>query len=91
MMAETPDRDDDQARRDETATERASDGERVRDQSRGPSGTGPTGTEPPADEPPESPSEHHDDSEESGGPLGNPRVDEESLRKQQEESSERSG
>lgn len=30
------------------------------------------------------------DSEESGGPLGNPEVDEESLRKQQEESSERS-
>jgi hypothetical protein len=47
-------------------------------------------TEPPADEPPESPSEHHGDSEESGGPLGNPGVDEESLRKQQEESSERS-
>jgi hypothetical protein len=44
----------------------------------------------PADEPPESPSEHHGDSEESGGPLGNPGVDEESLRKQQEESSERS-
>jgi hypothetical protein len=47
-------------------------------------------TNPPADEPPESPSEHHGDSEESGGPLGNPGVDEESLRKQQEESSERS-
>jgi len=46
-------------------------------------------TERPADEPPESPSEHHGDSEESGGPLGNPGVDEESLRKQQEESSER--
>jgi hypothetical protein len=30
------------------------------------------------------------DAEESGGPLGNPEVDEESLRKQQEESSERS-
>jgi hypothetical protein len=47
-------------------------------------------TEPPADESPESPSEHHGESEESGGPLGNPEVDEESLRKQQEESSERS-
>jgi hypothetical protein len=47
-------------------------------------------TEPPADEPPESPSEHHDSSEEPGGPYGNPGVDEESLRKQQEESSERS-
>jgi hypothetical protein len=47
-------------------------------------------TEPPADEPPESPSEHHGDAKESGGPLGNPSVDEESLRKQQEESSERS-
>jgi len=47
-------------------------------------------TEPPADRPPESPSEHHGDAEESGGPLGNPEVDEESLRKQQEESSERS-
>jgi hypothetical protein len=49
-----------------------------------------TATERPADEPPESPSEHHDESDESGGPLGNPSVDEESLRKQQEESSERS-
>lgn len=47
-------------------------------------------TEPPADEPPENPSEQHGDSEESGGPLGNPAVDEESLRKQQEESSGRS-
>jgi hypothetical protein len=46
-------------------------------------------TERPADEPPESPSEHHGDSEQPGGPLGNPDVDEESLRKQQEESSER--
>jgi hypothetical protein len=49
-----------------------------------------TATERPADQPPESPSEHHSDSEESGGPLGNPGVDEETLRKQQEESSERS-
>jgi hypothetical protein len=49
-----------------------------------------TATERPADEPPESPSEHHDDTGESGGPYGNPGVDEESLRKQQEESSERS-
>lgn len=49
-----------------------------------------TATEAPADEPPESPSEHHGDSEEPGGPLGNPGVDEETLRKQQEESSERS-
>jgi hypothetical protein len=47
-------------------------------------------TEQPADQPPESPSEHHDESDESGGPYGNPGVDEESLRKQQEESSERS-
>jgi hypothetical protein len=47
-------------------------------------------TEPPADQPPESPSEHHGDADEAGGPLGNPEVDEESLRKQQEESSERS-
>jgi hypothetical protein len=46
-------------------------------------------TERVADEPPESPSEHHDDSDEPGGPYGNPGVDEESLRKQQEESSER--
>ena len=38
----------------------------------------------------EQPSEHDGDSEESGGPLGNPEVDEENLRKQQEESSERS-
>jgi hypothetical protein len=49
-----------------------------------------TATEPPADRPPESPSEHHGDDGESGGPWGNPSVDEESLRKQQEESSERS-
>ena len=42
-------------------------------------------TEPPADQPPESPSEHHDDPEEPGGPYGNPGVDEETLRKQQEE------
>jgi hypothetical protein len=47
-------------------------------------------TERPADAPPESPSEHHDETEERGGPYGNPGVDEESLRKQQEESSERS-
>jgi hypothetical protein len=47
-------------------------------------------TERPADQPPESPSEHHGDSDESGGPRGNPEVDEESLRKQQEETSERS-
>jgi hypothetical protein len=47
-------------------------------------------TEPPADSPEDSPSERQGDSEESGGPLGNPAVDEESLRKQQEESSERS-
>ena len=47
-------------------------------------------TKPPADERPESPSEHHGDAEEPGGPFGNPGVDEESLRKQQEESSERS-
>lgn len=40
----------------------------------------------PADEP----AEHEGDAEESGGPYGNPSVDEESLRKQQEESSERS-
>jgi hypothetical protein len=58
MIAETPHRDDDEARRDETATERVPDDERGRDQ--------------------------------SGGPLGNPSVDEESLRKHQEESSERS-
>jgi hypothetical protein len=49
-----------------------------------------TATERPADHPPESPSEHHDESDEAGGPLGNPGVDEESLRKQQEEASERS-
>ena len=48
-----------------------------------------TATERPADEP-SSPSEHHGDSKESGGPYGNPGVDEESLRKQQEEASERS-
>jgi len=47
-------------------------------------------TERPADRSPESPSEHHDAAEDSGGPYGNPAVDEESLRKQQEESSERS-
>jgi hypothetical protein len=47
-----------------------------------------TSTEPPADRPPESPSEQRD-SEESGGPYGNPAVDEDSLRKQQEQSSER--
>ena len=46
-------------------------------------------TERPADGPSESPSEH-DGSEKSEGPYGNPAVDEESLRKQQEESSERS-
>jgi hypothetical protein len=46
-------------------------------------------TERPADAPSGSPSEH-DGSEESGGPYGNPTVDEESLRKQQEESRERS-
>ena len=49
-----------------------------------------TATEQPADQPPESPSEQHDESDESGGPLGNPEVDEESLRKQQEEASGRS-
>jgi hypothetical protein len=48
-------------------------------------------TEAPATEPPESPHEQHDgESEEPGGPYGNPHVDEESLRKHQEESSERS-
>jgi hypothetical protein len=46
-------------------------------------------TERPADAPAGTPSEH-DGSEESGGPYGNPTVDEESLRKQQEESRERS-
>jgi hypothetical protein len=46
-------------------------------------------TKQPADDPSESPSEGGDP-EESGGPYGNPAVDEESLRKQQEESSERS-
>jgi hypothetical protein len=46
--------------------------------------------DPTATEPPESPSEHDTDSDEPGGPWGNPGVDEESLRKQQEESSERS-
>jgi hypothetical protein len=50
---------DDEARRDDVATER------------------------PADDPPEK-------GKESGGPYGNPTVDEESLRKQQEESSETS-
>jgi hypothetical protein len=44
-------------------------------------------TEPPAGRK-ESPSNRRD--EESGGPLGNPEVDEEALRKRQEESSERS-
>jgi hypothetical protein len=38
----------------------------------------------------ERPSEHSGTPDEEGGPLGNPAVDEESLRKQQEESSERS-
>ena len=61
---------------------------------RDPSGGDPhrdrTAAEPPADEPPESPSEHHTDGAEPGGPWGNPGVDEESLRKQQEEASERS-
>ena len=38
--------------------------------------------------PEESPSEHDGGSEESGGPRGNPAVDEEGLRKQQEDSSE---
>ncbi len=47
-------------------------------------------TERPADRPPESPSEHHEGSEDPGGPYGNPAVDEESLRKEQEKSSERS-
>lgn len=47
-------------------------------------------TRPPADKPPESPGEHHGEPDESGGPYGNPEVDEESLRKQQEETSERS-
>ena len=46
-------------------------------------------TERPADAPSECPSER-DGSEEPGGPYGNPAVDEESLRKQQEESRERS-
>lgn len=46
-------------------------------------------TERPAGAPAGTPSEH-DGSEESGGPYGNPAVDEESLRKQQEESRERS-
>jgi hypothetical protein len=44
-------------------------------------------TERPADDPPEKGKGSED---ESGGPYGNPAVDEESLRKQQEESSERS-
>jgi len=43
-------------------------------------------TEPPAD----SPSEQETGGGESGGPYGNPDVDEENLRKQQEESTERS-
>ena len=47
-----------------------------------------TATEPPADEPPAS---EHGDGEESGGPYGNPESDEETLRKGQEESSEREG
>jgi hypothetical protein len=46
-----------------------------------------TATETPADEPPGS---EHDDSEESGGPYGNPETDEETLRKHQEEATERS-
>lgn len=45
-----------------------------------------TATEPPADEPP---GDEHDDGEEPGGPYGNPESDEETLRKQQEESGER--
>jgi len=53
---------DDESRRDDTATER----------------------------PEESAPEHDEGPEESGGPYGNPAVDEESLRKQQEDSSERS-
>jgi hypothetical protein len=44
-----------------------------------------TATERPADDAPE----HDDDSEESGGPYGNPTVDEESLRKQQEDAGDR--
>jgi hypothetical protein len=44
-------------------------------------------TEAPADEPPAS--EQGDDPAEPGGPYGNPGVDEESLRKQQEEQSDR--
>lgn len=44
-----------------------------------------TATERPA----EDPSEKGEDSEESGGPYGNPAVDEESLRKQQEESGDK--
>jgi hypothetical protein len=43
-----------------------------------------------ATERPESPSEHQGQSDQPGGPRGNPEVDEESLRKRQEESSERS-
>ena len=46
-------------------------------------------TERPAGAQAGNPSEH-DGSEECGGPYGNPAVDEESLRKQQEESRERS-
>ena len=48
-----------------------------------------TATEPPADEPPGS--EHDEDTEESGGPYGNPESNEETLRQHQEESSDRSG
>jgi hypothetical protein len=40
-------------------------------------------TEPPAD------ADEHADSGESGGPYGNPDVDEESLRKHQEQSSDK--
>jgi hypothetical protein len=46
-------------------------------------------TEPPADEPPESPPEQDHGSGERGGPYGNPGVDEEALRKRQEERSRR--
>ncbi len=45
-----------------------------------------TATEPPADVPPGS---EHGDSEESGGPYGDPGSNEETLRKQQEERSRR--
>lgn len=46
-----------------------------------------TATEPPSDEPPAS--EQGDDPQEPGGPYGNPGVDEESLRKQQEDQGDR--